>query len=218
MYNLVEGFETAPTIEEPYEYTYSSIDGQQNETAFPMSVEQRVYNFVEELRSKTPEGHNDVSTRDHQNNALIRTGQQQQSKQNSTKENPSNAPISVEQRVYNLMEDLDIVTENPTNQRSNRKRSVEQRVYSLFHDPERTISESPCDDDTGNKKRNTIPLSVEQRVYSLVENLGTRTYEELHNFETKYPEYKVLEKPSSNSVCTRAADSQCTIDKRATTF
>lgn len=219
VYNVVENFEAAPTIEESYEYTYSSIDGPQNETAFPMSIEQRVYNFVEEIQSKTKEGHNDVSTIKHQNNAPIRTEQKQQGEKSSTKEHPSNTPASVEQRVYDLMEDLDIVTvEIPTNQKPNRKRSVEQRVYSLVNEPETTISESPCNNDSGNNKRNTAPLSVEQRLYSLVENLGTRTYEELHNFETKHPEYGVLERPSSNSVCTRDADGQSTIDKRATTL
>ena len=102
------------------------------------------------------------------------------------------------------MEDLDIVTI----QGSNRKRNVEQRVYSLVNDPERTISESPCDNGSGNNKRNTAPLSEERRIYSLVENLGTRTCNELHNFENKYPEYQVLERPPSNSVRTIDADSK----------
>ena len=219
VYNVVEDFEAAPAIEEPYEYTYSSIDEPQNETAFPMSIEQRVYNFVEELPSNIEEGHSDVSSITDQNNAPLRTKQKQQSEKSSTKEYPSNTPASVEQRVYDLMEDLDIVTvDNPTNQKSNRKRSVEQRVYSLVDEPGTTISESPCDNDSGNNKKNTAPLSVEQRLYSLVENLGTRKYEELHNFETKHPEYRVLERPSTKSVCTRDADSRCTIDKRATTL
>lgn len=219
VYNVVENFEAAPPIEESYEYTYSSIDGPQNETAFPISIEQRVYNFVEEIQSNTKEGDNDVSTIKHQNNAPIPTEQKQLGEKNSTKEHTSNTPTSVEQRVYDLMEDLDIVTvEIPTNQKPNRKRSVEQRGYSLVNEPETTISQSPCDNDSGNNKRKTAPLSVEQRLYSLVENLGTRTYEELHNFETKHPECRVLERPSSNSVCTRDADGQCTIDKRATTL
>lgn len=219
VYNVVEDFEAAPAIEESYEYTYSSIDGPQNETAFPVSIEQRVYNFVEEIQSTIKEGDNDVSTIEHQNNAPIPTEQKQLGEKNSTKEHTSNTPTSVEQRVYDLMEDLDIVTvEIPTNQKQNRKRSVEQRVYSLVNEPETTISESSCNNDSGNNKRKTAPLSVEQRLYSLVENLGTRTYEELHNFETKHPKCRVLERPSSNSVCTRDADGQRTIDKRATTL
>lgn len=88
-------------------------------------------------------------------------------------------PLSVEQRVYNLVEVLDTSTpdgsyEYCSNEVSQAKSplSVEQRVYNVIEGLDVNTSDGPHGDVAQEgAQESQVPLSVEQRVYNLVEPL-----------------------------------------------
>lgn len=82
----------------------------------------------------------------------------------------NNAPVCVEQPVYNLMEVLD--TDN---------------------------SGGPHDYSTIEGHHNKGPISVEQSVYNLIEDFDKVLYEDNKNLEPECPAYHALEEPLPNS-------------------
>lgn len=88
-------------------------------------------------------------------------------------------PLSVEQRVYNLVEVLDTSTpdgsyEYCSNEVSQAQSplSVEQRVYNVIEGLDVNTSDGPHGDVAQEgAQESQVPLSVEQRVYNLVEPL-----------------------------------------------
>ena len=108
----------------------------------------------------------------------------------------NDAPRSVEQPVYNIIEELASSNKqgaqknrSPVGLQDNAPFSVEQRLYGLIEglDPATAQASSP------EGQGNTASFSVDQRVYNIIEDLDTRLYEELNSFDPEQPEYHVLE-------------------------
>lgn len=198
------GRKNASATLEPPVYTVieesntTSAGGKRNHV--PFSIEQHVYNLVEDFEKKA------VIEEPYEYTYSSIEGQE------------SDVPVCVEQRVYNLVEDLNRVppVEGPYDHPSSREHrneapiseeqqgpcdhsstrehsknapiSVEQRVYNLIEPLPTLVAEGSCNQCSTSEHGGNVPISVEQRVYNLIEDLDSAISEshcegDFHNKE-----------------------------------
>lgn len=181
----------------------------------PLSMEQRVYNLVEALDTSAPVGtyeycSNEVSQA--QSPVSVDTSTPIGTYEHCSNEvSQAHSPVSVEQRVYNIIEGLDLKTaEDPNgdgakegNQENQAPPSVEQRVYNLIEPMDNTnASDGP------NKEEIKVqaPISVGQRLYNIIEPLDTVTCQQDDSCDPKskeigkHPLYNILGEPSPSDI------------------
>lgn len=113
----------------------------------------------------------------------------------------------MEQRVYNLIEDLSATPKqglhnHGTSETSIQKAplSVEQRLNTLIEDLDTGTAQSPSDNGSSQRRETEGPISVEQREYTLVENLNiVNNAENPERPASEKPVCHVLEEPSTNA-------------------
>lgn len=181
----------------------------------PLSMEQRVYNLVEALDTSAPVGtyeycSNEVSQA--QSPVSVDTSTPIGTYEHCSNEiSQAQSPVSVEQRVYNIIEGLDLKTaEDPNgdgakegNQENLAPPSVEQRVYNLIEPMDNTnASDGP------NKEEIKVqaPISVGQRLYNIIEPLDTVTCQQDDSCDPKskeigkHPLYNILGEPLPSDI------------------
>jgi len=153
----------------------------------PLSVEQRVYNIIEDLN---------ISTSDSPYNYGSNEGSQDE------------VPLSAERPVSNIIEVLNTDTlkssydyVDPASSESSLEigpLSVEQRVYNMMEVLNTNNSASPyeyVDPSLSERSRDIGPLSVEQRVYNMIEDFDKVTENEPSSPDPSHKEMSVFNDP-----------------------